>query len=129
MTAILVREFGATEVLKLEEIPTPQPAAGQALVRVKAAGVNPYDTSMRMGTYAIKPVLRQKRVRFRRRLVMLLQEAGTSDAGQRAPQAVGRATRDGGCQGETKWRRKGEWGGGRVAGGWPGDVDYAARRT
>jgi NADPH2:quinone reductase len=41
MSAILVREFGATEVLKLEETPTPQPAAEQALVRVKAAGVNP----------------------------------------------------------------------------------------
>lgn len=38
MKAILVREFGAPEVLKLEEIPTPQPAAGQVLVRVKAAG-------------------------------------------------------------------------------------------
>jgi len=57
MKAILVREFGAPEVLKLEEIPTPQPAAGQVLVRVKAAGVNPYDTYMRMGTYAIKPPL------------------------------------------------------------------------
>ena len=55
MTAILVREFIAPEVLKLEEIPTPQPAAGHALVRVNAAGVNPSDTSMRMGTYAIKP--------------------------------------------------------------------------
>jgi NADPH2:quinone reductase len=55
MTAILVREFGATEVLKLEEIPTPQPAAGHTLVDVNAAGVNPYDTSMRMGSYAIKP--------------------------------------------------------------------------
>ena len=28
--------------------------------------------------------------------------------GSRKPQAVARATRDGGCQGETKWRRKGE---------------------
>jgi NADPH2:quinone reductase len=47
MKAILIREFGAPEVLKLEEIPTPQPAAGHALVRVKAAGVNPSDTYMR----------------------------------------------------------------------------------
>jgi hypothetical protein len=39
MKAILVREFVAPEVLKLEEIPTPQPAAGHALVRVNAAGV------------------------------------------------------------------------------------------
>src|SRR5438094_1153893 len=57
MKAILVREFGGPEVLKLEEVPTPKPAAGQVLVRVHAAGVNPYDTYMRNGTYAIKPPL------------------------------------------------------------------------
>jgi NADPH2:quinone reductase len=57
MKAILVREFGAPEVLKLEEIPVPKPAAGQVLVRIHAAGVNPYDTYMRAGTYAIKPPL------------------------------------------------------------------------
>ena len=57
MKAILVREFGGPEVLKLEEVPTPQPAAGQVLVRIHAAGVNPYDTYMRAGTYAIKPPL------------------------------------------------------------------------
>ena len=57
MRAILVREFGGPEVLKLEEIPTPQPATGQVLVHVKAAGVNPYDTYMRNGSYAIKPPL------------------------------------------------------------------------
>jgi NADPH2:quinone reductase len=57
MKAILVREFGAPEVLKLEEIPTPKPAAGQVLVRIHAAGVNPYDTYMRAGTYTIKPPL------------------------------------------------------------------------
>jgi NADPH2:quinone reductase len=57
MKAILVREFGGPEVLKLEEIATPRPAAGQVLVRIHAAGVNPYDTYMRNGTYAIKPPL------------------------------------------------------------------------
>src|SRR5690349_23315011 len=57
MKAILVRQFGGPEVLKLEEVPTPKPAAGQALVRIHAAGVNPYDTYMRSGTYAIKPPL------------------------------------------------------------------------
>jgi NADPH:quinone reductase len=57
MKAIQVHEFGGPEVLKLEEIPKPQPAAGQILVRVHAAGVNPYDTYMRNGTYAIKPPL------------------------------------------------------------------------
>src|SRR5512146_2171842 len=57
MKAIVVREFGGPEVLKLEEISTPSPAAGQVLVRIHAAGVNPYDTYMRNGTYAIKPPL------------------------------------------------------------------------
>ncbi len=57
MKAILVREFGGPEVLKIEEMPTPKPAAGQVLVRIRAAGVNPYDTYMRNGTYAIKPAL------------------------------------------------------------------------
>src|SRR5262249_41686788 len=36
---------------------TPKPGAGQVLVRIHAAGVNPYDTYMRAGTYAIKPPL------------------------------------------------------------------------
>jgi NADPH:quinone reductase len=57
MRAIRVAEFGAPEVLKVEEIPTPSPAAGQVLVHVRAAGVNPYDTYMRAGTYPIKPPL------------------------------------------------------------------------
>lgn len=57
MKAIFVRQFGGPEVLKLEEVPTPKPAAGQVLVRIHAAGVNPYDTYMRAGTYAVKPPL------------------------------------------------------------------------
>ena len=57
MKAIVVHEFGGPEVLKLEEIPTPKPTAGQVLVRIHGAGVNPYDTYMRAGTYAVKPPL------------------------------------------------------------------------
>src|SRR5258706_8791946 len=57
MKAILVRECGGLEVLNLEEIPPPKPASGQVLVRIHAAGVNPYDTYMRAGRYAIKPPL------------------------------------------------------------------------
>jgi len=57
MKVIRVHEFGGPEVLKLEEVPTPRPAAGQVLVRIHSAGVNPYDTYMRNGAYAIKPPL------------------------------------------------------------------------
>lgn len=57
MKAIRVHEFGGPEVLKLEDAPTPKPSADEVLVRVHAAGVNPYDTYMRAGTYAVKPTL------------------------------------------------------------------------
>ena len=57
MKAILVRQFGGPEVLKLEELPTPKPAAGQVLVKIHAAGVNPADTYARSGNYAILPPL------------------------------------------------------------------------
>jgi NADPH2:quinone reductase len=57
MKAIRVHEFGGPEVLKLEDVPDLQAHAGQVVVRVKAAGVNPYDAYMRLGTYAIKPPL------------------------------------------------------------------------
>jgi NADPH2:quinone reductase len=57
MRAIRVSQFGGPEVLKLEEIPTPTPAAGQVLVHVRAAGVNPYEAAQRAGSYAIKPPL------------------------------------------------------------------------
>lgn len=57
MRAILAREFGGPEVLKLEEVPDPRAGANQVRVKVHAVGVNPYDTYMRSGAYAIKPDL------------------------------------------------------------------------
>jgi len=57
MKAILAREFGGPEVLKLEEVADPTAGNGQVRVRIHAVGVNPYDTYMRAGGYAIKPDL------------------------------------------------------------------------
>lgn len=57
MKAIVVHEFGGPEVLKLEDIPVPKPGPGQVLVRIHAAGVNPADTYVRTGNYAVKPAL------------------------------------------------------------------------
>ncbi|HUI72093.1 MAG TPA: NADPH:quinone reductase [Spirochaetia bacterium] len=49
MKAIVVREFGGPEVMKLDDVPTPSPGPGQVLVRIRAAGVNPADTYARSG--------------------------------------------------------------------------------
>jgi NADPH:quinone reductase-like Zn-dependent oxidoreductase len=51
MKAIRYHDFGGPEVLVLEQVPCPQPQAGQVLVRVLAAGVNPADWKMRAGLY------------------------------------------------------------------------------
>jgi NADPH:quinone reductase len=57
MKAILVREHGGPEVLKLEDLPDPTPNADQVVVRLKAVGVNPVDVYIRTGAYARKPAL------------------------------------------------------------------------
>jgi NADPH2:quinone reductase len=57
MKAIVVREFGPAEVMKLEDLPDPTPGPGQILVRAKAIGVNPVEVYIRSGTYARKPNL------------------------------------------------------------------------
>jgi NADPH2:quinone reductase len=57
MKAILVREHGGPEVLKLEDVPDPKPNADQVVVRLRAVGVNPVDVYIRTGAYARKPAL------------------------------------------------------------------------
>lgn len=57
MKAIRAHAFGGPEVLELQEIADPTPGPGEVVIDILAAGVNPADTYMRSGTYAIVPDL------------------------------------------------------------------------
>src|SRR5438067_1015796 len=55
MKAIVLRGFGGPEVLRLEEVPTPTPAAGEILVKVRSVSVNrTLDLIVRQGNYPVK---------------------------------------------------------------------------
>ncbi len=57
MRAIVVREFGGPEVLRIEEVPDPVPGPGSLLVRVVAAGVQFVETQSRTGALqGVSPV-------------------------------------------------------------------------
>ncbi|MBL8763879.1 MAG: NADP-dependent oxidoreductase [Phycisphaerae bacterium] len=49
MKAVRMHGFGGVEVLRYEDVPVPTPGAGEVLVRVRAAGVNPVDWKLRDG--------------------------------------------------------------------------------
>lgn len=53
MRAIRVHEVGGPEVLRLEELPLPEPGPGEVLVRLQAIGVNFIDTYKRKGLYPV----------------------------------------------------------------------------
>src|ERR1700728_2598750 len=55
MRVMVVRKYGAPEVFEAREVPAPQPKAGEALIRVKAIGVNFADLLQRMGVYPGTP--------------------------------------------------------------------------
>src|SRR3954469_3242661 len=52
MQAIVLRDLGGPEQLRLETAPDPQPGPGEVVVRLKAAALNHRDVWIRRGLYA-----------------------------------------------------------------------------
>lgn len=52
MKAVRFDEYGDVDVLKVADVPVPEPGAGQVLVRVRAAGINPGEAKIRDGLLA-----------------------------------------------------------------------------
>jgi NADPH:quinone reductase-like Zn-dependent oxidoreductase len=57
MIAIRIHRFGGPDELHVEQTPVPEPEPGQALVRVHAAGVGPWDALVRSGTSGMPQAL------------------------------------------------------------------------
>ena len=53
MKAIRIHSPGGSDVMKLEEVPTPKPGKGELLVKLAAAGLNYIDTYQRSGMYKV----------------------------------------------------------------------------
>ena len=53
MKAVRVHSFGPSEVMVLEDVAKPEPAAGEVVVQVKAAGIGPWDALIRSGRSAM----------------------------------------------------------------------------
>ncbi|RPJ57256.1 MAG: quinone oxidoreductase [Acidobacteria bacterium] len=54
MKAIRIHQTGGPEVLQFEDVPVPEPSAGDALVQLRASGINFIDTYHRQGLYKLK---------------------------------------------------------------------------
>jgi NADPH2:quinone reductase len=54
MKAVRIHRFGGSDVLSYEDIPLPEPAAGQARVKIEAAGLNYVDIYQRSGQYRLQ---------------------------------------------------------------------------
>ena len=50
MRAAVIREFGTPDIIRIEDIATPQPGAGNVLIKILAAGVNRFDQYIREGS-------------------------------------------------------------------------------
>ena len=61
MHAVLIRRFGGPEVVEYADVPTPVPRAGELLLKVEAASLNPVDWKIRAGKF---PVVRDDKLPY-----------------------------------------------------------------
>jgi NADPH2:quinone reductase len=87
MKAIAVTEFGGPEKLALLDLPSPQPAAGEALIKLEYAGVNFIDVYMRSGHYA-----RSQTYKTPLPMVIGMEGIGTVESGQRVAYCITRGS-------------------------------------
>src|SRR3954469_10865797 len=74
MRAVQIEEFGGPEVLKVADVPKPEPEDGQVLIKVEACGMNFADTHQRENSYL---------ARYELPLVLGGEVAGTTEDGER----------------------------------------------
>jgi NADPH:quinone reductase len=86
-SAVIATAYGGPEVLSLTEVPVAEPGPGQALVSVRAAGINPVDYKMYSGAFGTDPAKLPMRLGFEAAGVVLA--AGPGAAGPAGPIAAG----------------------------------------
>ena len=74
MRAVQIEEFGGPEVLRVSDVPVPEPSDGEVLIKVERAGMNFADTHQRENSYLAK---------YELPLVLGGEVAGTTEDGQR----------------------------------------------
>jgi NADPH2:quinone reductase len=87
MRAVAVTEFGGPEKLALIDAPVPQPAAGEALVKLEYAGINVIDVYMRSGHYA-----RSQTYKTPLPMVIGMEGIGTLSTGERVAYCITRGS-------------------------------------
>ena len=61
MKGVRIDSFGGPEVLRYEDVPTPEPGPDEMLIRIHNAGVNPVDWKIREGYYGQDSASRRAR--------------------------------------------------------------------
>ena len=51
MKAVQIDQYGGIDVLQVREIPKPEPKAGEVVIAVRAAGINPGEAAIRSGAF------------------------------------------------------------------------------